>query len=81
MLKKGLVGLHKTKGNRLEKENEIKNRSLCIVAYKHFVWWIYQRLVKENRRASSSCVLWEIRQHHPEANGQYILHSEGKRHS
>ena len=56
-------------GKTWKKENEIKNRSLCFAAYEQFAWWIYQGLVKGNRRVLPSCVLWEIR-HYPEANGQ-----------
>ena len=41
-----LVGLHEAKGDPLEKENEIKNRSLRFAACKQFVWWIYQRCGK-----------------------------------
>ena len=49
VLKNVLVGLHESKGDFLEKENEIKNRSLRFAAYKQFVWWIYHRLGKGNR--------------------------------
>ena len=49
-LKNVLVGLHEAIGDPLEKENEIKNRSLRFAAYKQLVWWIYQRLGKRNRR-------------------------------
>ena len=33
-----LVALHEAKG---EKENKIKNRSLCFTAFKQFVWGRY----------------------------------------
>ena len=68
MLKNDMVGLHEAKGDLLEKENEIKNKSLRFTAYKQYVWWIYQRLGKGNRIVLPSCVLWKIIQHYPEAN-------------
>ena len=49
-----MVGLHEAKGDPLEKENEIKNKSLRFTAYKQYVWWIYQRLGKGNRRVLPS---------------------------
>ena len=73
VLKNVLVRLHEAK------ENKIKNRSLRFAAYKQFVWWIYETLGKGNRRVFQSCVLWKIRRHYPEANGQYVLCSEGKK--
>ena len=73
------VGLHEAKRDPFEKENKIKNRSLRLAAYKQFVWWIYQSLGKGNRRVLPSCVLWKIRQHYPEANGQYVLFNEGEK--
>ena len=33
-----LVGIHEAKGDPLEKENEIKNRSLQFSVYKQFIW-------------------------------------------
>ena len=79
MLKNVLVGLHEITGDPLEKENEIRNRSLRFTAYKQFAWWIYQSLGKGNRRVLPSCVLWKIRLHYPEANGQHILYNKGEK--
>ena len=78
VLKNVLVGLHESKGDPLEKD-EVKNRSLRYAAYKQFVWWIYQRLGKGNRRVLPSCVLWKVRKLFPEGNGQYTLYSEGEK--
>ena len=74
-----MVGLREAKGGPLEKENEIKNRSLRFAVFKQFVWWIYQRYWKGNRRVLPSCVLWKIRQHYPEAHGQYVLYNEDEK--
>lgn len=79
VLKNVLVGLHESKGDPLEDENEIKNRSLRFAAYKQFVWWVFHRLGKGNRRVLPSCVLWCIRKKFPEANGQYVRFKEGQR--
>ena len=74
-----MVGLHEAKEDTVEKENKIKNRSLCFAAYQQFVWWINQGLEKGNRKVLPWCDLWKIRQHHPEGNGQYVLYSESKK--
>ena len=79
MLKNVLVELHEAKGDSLEKENEIKNRSMRLVASKKFMWWIFQRLGKGNTRVLRSCILWKIRQHFQEENGQYVLCNEGEK--
>ena len=73
VLKNVLVGLHEAKGDPPEKENEIKNRLSRFAIYKQFVWWIYQRLGRGNRRVLPSCILWKIREHYPKANGRYVL--------
>ena len=70
----GKIGLDKAKGDLPEKENETKRWSLRFAVYKQFVWWIYQRIGKENRNVLPSYVLWKFRQHYPEANGQYVLY-------
>ena len=54
VLKTVWVGLHEAKGDPLEKSNKIKNRSLRFAAYKQFVWWIYKRTGKRNRRVLAS---------------------------
>ena len=54
-VKYALVVLHEAKGDPLEKENQIKNRSVFFAAYKQFVWWIYQRLGKGNRSSPIMC--------------------------
>ena len=73
MLKIVFVALHEARGDPLEIENEIKNRPLRFAAYKQFVWWMFKRPGKGNRRVLPSSVLWKIRQHYSEANGQYVL--------
>ena len=79
VLKNVLVGLHEAKGDPPEKENEIKNRLSRFAIYKQFVWWIYQRLGRGNRRVLPSCILWKIREHYPRANGRYVLENEGEK--
>ena len=74
-----LVGLHETRGDPLEKNTNIQNRSLRFAAYQQFIWWIFQYLGKGNRRVIPSCVVWSIRKHFPEANGQYTWFEEGER--
>ena len=79
ILKNVLIGLHETRGDPLEKDSDIQNRSLRFAAYKQFIWWIFQHLGKGNRRVIPSCVVWSIRKHFPEANGQYTRFKEGER--
>ena len=78
MLKNVLVGLHETRGDPLEKDGKLSNRSLRFVAYKQFIWWVFERLEKNNRRVIPSCVVWAIRKLYPEANGQYVRFNEGE---
>ena len=46
ILKNVLVGLHETRGDSLENDKDLQNRSLCFAAYKQFIWWIFQQLAK-----------------------------------
>lgn len=79
VLKNVLVSLHETRGDPLEKEAEIKNQSIRFAACKQFIWWVFQRLGKGNRRVIPSCVVWNIRKKFPEATGQYTRFKEGER--
>ena len=71
ILKNVLVGLHETRGDPLENDKDLQNRSLRFAAYKQFIWWIFQHLGKGNRRVLPPCVVWSIRKLFPEADGQY----------
>ena len=77
VLKNVLVGFHETKGDPLEQN--VTNKSMRFAAYKQFIWWIFQRLGKGNRRVIPACVLWKIRNRFPEGNGKYKLYSEGEK--
>ena len=79
ILKKALVGLHETRGDPLENDKDLQNRSLRFAAYKEFIWWIFQHLGKGNRRVIPSSVVWSIRKLFPEADGQYTRFKEGER--
>ena len=68
----------RNKRGPLEKEKDLTNRSLRFAAYKQFIWWVFQRLGKGNRRVIPSWVVWNIRKPYPEANGQYVLFNEGE---
>ena len=54
VLKNVLVGLHETWGDLLEKDGKLSNRSLHFAAYKQFIWWVFERLRKNNRRVIPS---------------------------
>ena len=60
ILKNVLVGLHETRGDPLENDKDLQNRSLCFAAYKQFTWGIFQDLGKGNRRVSVSCVYGQL---------------------
>ena len=53
ILKILLVGLHEARGDPLENDKDLKNRSLGFAAYKQFIWWIFQHLHKVKRRVLS----------------------------
>ena len=74
MLEELLTGLHDSRGDHLEKE--ITNQSYCCRVYKQITWWVYQRLVKGNRRVIPLCALWVIRNTNPELDGSYVLYNE-----
>ena len=78
VLKNVLLGLHETRGDPLEKHGKLSHRSLRFAAYKQFIWWVFERLGKNNRRVIPSCVVWTIRKLYPEANGQYVHFNEGE---
>ena len=78
VLKNVLVGLHETTGDPLEKDGKLSNRSLRFEVYKQFIWWVFERLGKNNRRVIPLCILWTIRKLYPEANGQYVRFNEGE---
>ena len=68
-----LVGLREAKGDQLEKENEIKSRSLRFPTYKNLYRGYIKDLGKET--GDFSCILWKLRQCYTEANGHmfYIM--------
>ena len=78
VLKNVLVGLQKTRGDLFEKDGKLSNRSLRFAAYKQLIWWVFERLGKNNRRVIPSCFVWTIRKLYPEANGHYVRFNEGE---
>ena len=42
ILKNVLVGLHETRGDPAENDNDLLNRYLRFATYKQFIWWIFQ---------------------------------------
>ena len=72
-----LVGLREAKGDQLEKENEIKSRSLRFATYKNLYRGYIKDLGKET--GDLSCILWKLRQCYTEANGQYVLYNDCKK--
>ena len=79
ILKNVLVGLHETRGDPLENDNDLQSRPLCFAASKQYIWWMFRHLGKRNRRVISSCVVWSIRKLFPEVNRQYTRFKEGER--
>ena len=77
VLENVLIGLHVTRGDKLEKP--VSNRSYRYAAYRQFTWWVYERLGKGNRRVIPSCVLTNIRKTFPEENGVYVPYRDGSR--
>ena len=54
-------------------------RSFRYAGYKQFMWWIYRRLLKNNRRAIPSCTLWKIRRSFLEESGNYVPFCKGQK--
>ena len=46
-------------------------RNYRYAAYRQYVWWIYQRLGRKQRKVIPSCVVSAIRKQFPEADGNY----------
>ena len=59
-------------------EDNFSNRSLRYAAYKQFIWWVFKKLGKGNRRVIPLCALWKIRELYPEPDGNYVMYLEGK---
>ena len=55
VLKNVLTGLNESKKDYLEAIKS--NRSLKYAAYKHFTWWVFNYVDKENRRVIFSSAL------------------------
>ena len=77
VLKILLAGLHKSKGDYLERI--MSNRSLRYADYEQFIWWVFNYLGKRNRRVIPSYALWKIRNCFLKPNVDYVNHSEGKK--
>ena len=76
ILNNGLTGLHETRGDPIE--DNFPNRSLRYATYKEFMWWVFKKLRKGNRRLIPLCALWKIRELYPEADENYVMYLEGK---
>ena len=76
ILNNGLTGLHETRGDPIE--DNFPNRSLRYTTYKEFIWWVFKKLRKGNRRLIPLCALWKIRELYPEADENYVMYLEGK---
>ena len=53
--------------------------SLCSSAYRQYVWQIYQRLGRKQRKVIPSCVVSAIQKEFPEADGNYTLTTQASR--
>ena len=49
------------------------NLSYRLEAYKKFIWFVFKRLGKGNRRVFPWCVIWMIREKFPQEDGIYII--------
>ena len=69
-----LTSLHETRGDFVE--SKPSNKSFRFAAYKQFIWFVYKRLGRGNRRVIPSCVVWKIRETFPEEDGFYVPYTE-----
>ena len=69
----------KLKETLLKKKTKSKTDHCALLPINNLIWWVYKRTGKKNRRVLASCFLLKIRQHYPEANGQYVLHNKDKK--
>ena len=76
VLKNILTVLQETRGDPIG--DNFSNRSPRYAAYKQFIWWVFKKLGKTNRRVIPSRALQKIRELYPEANVNYIMNMEGK---
>ena len=74
VLENVLVSLHETRGDFLE--FPLSNKSFRFAAYKQFIWFVYKRLGRGNRRVIPSCVIWKIRESFPEKDGIYVPYTD-----
>ncbi|KAL9972501.1 hypothetical protein ACROYT_G018816 [Oculina patagonica] len=69
VLRTAIVGFHYL--NSTPVPSPMQNRNYRYAAYRQYVWWIYQRLGRKQRRVIPSCVVSAIRREFPEATGNY----------
>ncbi|XP_033101508.1 P2X purinoceptor 7-like [Anneissia japonica] len=51
--------------------DELNNRNYRHIGYRCFIWWVYNRLKKRDRRVIPSCCVWAIRDQFPSVDGDY----------
>ena len=79
VLKNVLIGLHETRGDPIEKKDGVFiNKAIRFASYRQFIWWIFERLQRHDRRVIPSCVLWQIRKLYPEVGGRYVRFKYGR---
>ena len=64
VLKNVSAVLQETRGDLIA--NDSSNRSLRYAAYKQFIWWVFKKVGKGNKRVVASCVLWKMKELDPE---------------
>ena len=62
-----LTAIHHLKGD----SHEQCNRYYRFAAYKQYIWWVYGRMVRRNRKVVPLCVVRAIQKRFPEKNGDY----------
>ena len=73
ILENVLTSLYETPGDFAE--SRTSNKSYRFAAYKQFIWFVYKRLGRGNRRFIPSCVVWKIREPFPEEDRLYVLYT------
>ena len=65
------VGIHQRCDLRAD-PIDYSNNSYRKAAYRNYILWNNGHLGYHNRRVVPSCVTWSIRDHYPDARGQYM---------
>ena len=74
----GLVGLYEKYSTFLPTRDSVSTKNYRYISYRHFTWWVHNKLKKHVRRRLPACALRVIRERFPAPDGIYVGFKHGK---